>query len=121
MHLGELVVEDREDRGLVVDVVWEVHVDCVGADVGVLCRVDTREVLDLEEERDVCRGQRGESERALQVLARRRMVEVYGVGLKNFVAVGCRGVDTFVDFAGAERCVMIIANGEGGGVGSRRL
>ena len=36
MHLGELVVEDHEIRGLVVDVVREVHVDCAGADVGSL-------------------------------------------------------------------------------------
>ena len=63
--MGEMVGEDREDRGLVVDVVREVHVDRVGSDVGVLGRVNTREVLVLEEDRAVCRGQRGEGERTL--------------------------------------------------------
>ena len=48
MHLGELVVENRLDRGLVVDVMREVRVDFVGADVGVLGRVDTREVVVLD-------------------------------------------------------------------------
>ena len=36
MHMGELVSEDREDRGLVVNVVREVHADLVCADVGIL-------------------------------------------------------------------------------------
>jgi hypothetical protein len=49
------------------------------------------------------------------------MVEVDGVGLEDVAAVGCRGVDVFVDFAGVERCVVVIADGEGDGVGSRRL
>ena len=104
-----------------VDFVREVHVGFVGADVGVLGRVDTRKVLVLDEDRAVCRGQRGESERTLQVLTGRRMVEVYGVGLENVVAVDCRGVDIFVEFAGVERSFVVIANGEGDGVGSRRL
>ena len=51
----------------------------------------------------------------------RRMAEVYGVGLKNVVAVGCRRVDIFLEFAGVERSVMVIANGEGDGVDSRQL
>ena len=76
-----------------VNVTREVHVDFVGADVGVLGRVDTREVLVLDEDWAVCRGKRDEGERTLHVLTGRRMVEVYGVGFKNFVAVGCRGVD----------------------------
>ena len=46
------------------------------------------------------------------------MVEVYGVGLENVVAVGCCGVEVFVDFSGVERCVMVIADGEGDGVGA---
>ena len=33
------------------------------------------------------------------------MVEVDEVGLENVVAVSCRGVDIFVDFAGVEWCV----------------
>ena len=117
----ELVVEDHEDRGLVVDVVREVHVDRVGADVGVLGRVDTRETVVLEDDRVVCRGQRGEGEKTLHVLAGRRMVKVYGAGLENVVTVGCRGVDIVVDFEGIERCVVLIADGERDGVGSRRL
>jgi hypothetical protein len=46
------------------------------------------------------------------------MVEVYGVGLENAVAVGCCGVDICANFAGVERCVMVIADGEGDGVGA---
>jgi hypothetical protein len=49
------------------------------------------------------------------------MVEVDGVGLENIVAVGYRGVDVFVDFAGVERCVMVIAGSEEDDVGSCRL
>ena len=64
----------------------------------------------------MCRGQRGEGERTLQVLAGQGMVEVYGVGLKDVVRV-----DIFVEFAGVERSVVVIANGEGDCVGSRRL
>ena len=93
----------------------------VGADIGVLSRVGTRYILVVDEGRDVCRVQRGESERTLQILTGRRMIKVYGVGLENAVAVGCHGVDIFVEFARVERCVMVIANGEGDGVGSRRL
>ena len=115
------VCEECSDDELVVNVVREVHEDGVGADVGVLGRVDTRELLVLEEDRVVCRRHRGENERTLQVLVGRRMVEVYRVGLENVVAVGCRGVDIFVDFAGVERCVMVIADGERDGVGSRSL
>ena len=48
-----------------VNVVRVVHVDLVCADVGILSRVYTRDVLVLEEDRVVCRGQRGEGERAL--------------------------------------------------------
>ena len=55
----------------------------------------------------MCRGQRGEGERTLQVLAGQGMVEVYGVGLKDVVRV-----DIFVEFAGVERSVMEIVNGE---------
>ncbi len=44
------------DRSLVVNVVGEVYVDFVGADVGILSRVYAREVLVLEEGRVVCRG-----------------------------------------------------------------
>ena len=65
MHLSELVGEDREDRSLVINAVREVHVDLVCANVGILVRVYTREVLVLEEDRVVCWGQRGEGERAL--------------------------------------------------------
>jgi hypothetical protein len=117
LHLDELVGEDREDRSLVGDVVREVYVDLVGAYVGIIGRVCAREVLVLEEEWAVCRGQRGEGERALQVLAGRWVVDVDGVGLQNVVAIGCRGVDVFVDLAGVKRRVVVIADGEGNGVG----
>ncbi len=49
------------------------------------------------------------------------MVEVYWAGLENVVAVSCRRVDMFVEFAGVARSVMVTANGERDGVGSRRL
>jgi hypothetical protein len=48
------------------------------------------------------------------------MVEVDGFGLEDVVAVGCHGVDVFVDFAVVERCVVVIADGEGDDVGGRR-
>ncbi len=38
------------------------------------------------------------------------MVEVDGVGVKNVVAVGCHGVDVFVDFTGVEGGVMVVAD-----------
>ena len=63
--MGKLVGEDREDRCIVVDVVREVNVDRVCVDDGILGRVYTHEVLVLEEDRVVYRGQRGEGERAL--------------------------------------------------------
>ena len=102
-----------------VDVMRKIHVDFVGANVGVLGQVDTRKVLVLDEDGVMCRGQRGEGESILQVLTGRRMVEVYGVGLENVVAVGCRGVESFIELAGVERSVMVISNGERDGVGSR--
>ena len=46
----------------------------------------------------MCRRQRGEGERALQVLAGRRVVEVDGVGVEDVVAVGCRRVDVLSIF-----------------------
>ena len=49
MHLGELVGEDPVDLSLVVDIVRKVNVDPVGADVGVLGRVYTREVMVFRE------------------------------------------------------------------------
>ena len=64
MHLGELVGEDRVDRSLVVDIIEEVQVDLVGADVGVLSQVYTREVLVFEEDR-LCAGDRGVRARGL--------------------------------------------------------
>ncbi len=87
----------------------------------ILGREYTREVLVLHEDRAMCRKERSECERALHILAGRRVVEVDGVGLEDIGAVGCRGVDVFVGFAGVERCVVVIADGEGDGVGSRRL
>jgi hypothetical protein len=49
------------------------------------------------------------------------VVEVDGVGVKNVVAIGCRGINVFVDFAGVERGVMVVTDGEGDDVKDRRL
>ncbi len=48
----------------------------------------------------------------MHVLAGRGMVEVYGFHLEDVAAVGCRGLDVFVEFAGVERSVMEIADGD---------
>ena len=47
-HVDELVGEDRLDYGLVISVIGEVRENCVGVDVGILSRVDSREVLILD-------------------------------------------------------------------------
>ncbi len=57
-------------------------------------------------------GQRAESERALEILTRCRVVEVNGVGVEDVGAAGCSGVDDFVDFPGVESGVVIVADGE---------
>ncbi len=49
------------------------------------------------------------------------MVEVDGVGVNNDVAVGCHGVDVFVDLTGVEEGVMVVADSEGDDVSGRRL
>ena len=49
------------------------------------------------------------------------MIEVDRVGLEDNVSVSCCGVDVLVDFAGVERCVVVIADGERDYVGSRML
>ena len=49
------------------------------------------------------------------------MVEVDRVGLKDVDAVGCSWVDVLVDLAGIERCVVVVADGDGDGVGGRWL
>jgi hypothetical protein len=49
------------------------------------------------------------------------MVEVNGVGFEDVATVGCRGEDVLFEFTGVERCVVVIADGEGDDVGSRRL
>ena len=119
--MGELILENRSDRGLVVNIASEVHVDFVSVGVGVLGRVGASEVLILDDEKTVCRGHKRESERALKVLTGRGVVEVYGVGLEHVVAVGCRVVDILVDFAGIERRVMEVADDEGDSVRSRLI
>ena len=65
LHVDELVLKHCSNIGLVVDIVREVHVDCIGADVGVFGGVDPCEVLILDEEWAVRRRQRGDSERAM--------------------------------------------------------
>ena len=69
----------------------------------------------------LCRRHRGESERALHILAGRGMVEIDEVRVENVVAIGCRGVDVFVNIAGVELGVMIVADGEEDDIGSRWL
>ena len=49
------------------------------------------------------------------------MVEVDRVGLKDVDAVGCSWVDVLVDLVGIERCVVVVADGDGDGVGGRWL
>jgi hypothetical protein len=83
--------------------------------------VYSREVLILDEYRAMCRRHRDKGERALHVLAGQWVVEVDGVKVKNVVAIGCRGVEVFVDFAGVERGAMVVADGEGDDVSGRRL
>ena len=48
--MGELVCEDGADGELVVHVVCEVHEDGVGADVWVFGRVDSCDVLVVDED-----------------------------------------------------------------------
>ena len=121
LHVGKLIGEDHEDGGLVIYVVGEVHENRVCADVWVFGRVYSCEVWVLDEYRAMCRRQRGEGERALHVLAGRRMVEADEDSVKDVVAVGCCGVDALVDFAGVEGVVMVVADGEGDDVRGRRL
>ncbi len=49
------------------------------------------------------------------------MVEVDGVCVEDVVAVGCCGVDVLVEFAAAERGVVVVADDEGDGVRGSRL
>jgi hypothetical protein len=60
----------------------------------------------------VRRGQRVESEWALEVLARCRVVEVNGVGVEDACAAGCGGVDVLVEFSCVEWGVVIVSDGE---------
>ena len=113
VHVFELVGEDQVDGGLMVCVVGEVHVECVGADILILCRVHSCEVLVLDEYRAMCRRQWGEGEWALKVLAGRGVVEVDGVSVEDVGAVGCCGIDVLVVFAGVERGIVVVADGEG--------
>ena len=48
MHVDELVGENCFEYGRIVGVVWKVHEDGIGADVGILSRVNPREVLVLD-------------------------------------------------------------------------
>ena len=96
-----------------VDIVREVHVDCIGVDVGVFVGVDPCEVLVLEEDWALRQRHWSEGETALKVLVGRWMVEVDGVSFENVVAVCCGGIDVFVKCTGVERGVVEVANGEG--------
>jgi hypothetical protein len=50
LHVGELVIEYGTKGSLDVDVVGEVYEELVGVDVGVFGRVDSCEVLVLDED-----------------------------------------------------------------------
>ena len=54
-------------------------------------------------------------------MARRGVVEVDRVSIQDVGAVGRSRVNILVDLSGVERCVMIVADGDGYGVGGRRL
>ena len=49
------------------------------------------------------------------------MVEVDRVGVEDVVAGRCQGVNILVVFAGVKRGVVVVADGEGDGVGGSRL
>ncbi len=51
LHVGELAGVDSADGGPMVDLVWQVHEEGVGAGVRVLCRVNSREVPILHEDK----------------------------------------------------------------------
>jgi hypothetical protein len=53
--MGEMVIEYNAKGGLELDVVGEVYKDLVGIDVGVFGRVESCEVLVLDEDGVVCR------------------------------------------------------------------
>ena len=62
-------------------------------------------------------GDRGESNRALEVLTERLMVSLRRVGLKNIVAVNSNGVDVFAVLASVEHGVVVATDGGGDGIG----
>ena len=70
LHVFNLIFENQMIGLLVVDFVGEVHEDCVGADVGVLGRVYTCEVLIFDEYWAVCRRQWSQREWTLDVVTR---------------------------------------------------
>ena len=49
------------------------------------------------------------------------MIDVDGFGVKDVVAMSCSRVDVLVVFAGVERGVVVVADGEKDGVGGSRL
>ncbi len=89
--MGKFGCENCLNCCLVVGIVRKLYEDNVGADIGVLGRVDANEVLALDEYWAVFRRQRSEGETALKVSTRRGMVEIDGVGLENVAAVRCGG------------------------------
>jgi len=56
LHVSELVCENGSNSVHVVHIVWEIHVDGVGADVRVFSRMDSCEVLVIDEDGTVWRG-----------------------------------------------------------------
>ncbi len=54
-------------------------------------------------------------------MSRRGVVEVDRVNIQDVCADGRCGVNFLVDLSGIERCVMVVADGDGYGVDGRRL
>ena len=48
--MSKLSCEDGSNCSLVIGVMKELHEECVGADTGVLCRVDPYKVMVVDEE-----------------------------------------------------------------------
>ncbi len=65
MHVSKLGHEDHSDESRMVNIPRKVHVDFVGADIGVFGGVDPCEVLVLDEGWAVRRRQRNEGDWAL--------------------------------------------------------
>ncbi len=85
--MGELHNENGLHCIFAIRVLREIYEDGVAADVWVLGRVDPCEVLNFNLDMTARGGYRSDGERALHVLAGRRVVAVDQVDLDNILAV----------------------------------